>query len=340
MGVGAAQQPLGEKQPRHYQEVPGRHSLGVRQVHDARLNEDHLVPRSVPAQPAVSSEEKEHHPGPAQQRHEAQCTPENSLPRRAVGDQRLLGPVVRVRIIRARAQRRTDPGGPREVAGQSTDLLWVRNGRPPKPLLPGGRSEPVDVVVRHYLPGMRLAGSVRDRIRFGIPGITFHLLLHSPPHGRRDFAPLRPRVEGHHRSGRFMEVLGREIGPQVGAVAEDRAMLHQAVLAKHVLPGLNIAPREDRLSGFVHDVGRHGRMLRVNLVGHQPQHGESHEEGENGGLGPPMRNDHVHALRIHNSLPLKRDVEDQPDRLNPDRVAASILGMPAPFAPLTRPAVQ
>ncbi len=46
-----------------------------------------------------------------------------------------------------------------------------------------------------------------------------------------------------------MQVLSGEIGPEVGAVPEDRAQLHEPVLLEQVLPGHHIVAREEDAAG-------------------------------------------------------------------------------------------
>jgi hypothetical protein len=56
------------------------------------------------------------------------------------------------------------------------------------------------------------------------------------------------------------------IGPQVGAMAEDRPVLHQPVAEEHLLPVHHVVAREDRLPGWIdHSVGNR-RLFRVRPV--------------------------------------------------------------------------
>ena len=127
-----------------------------------------LCPRSAgslcqPSQ-AYRPKRKKTAPGSAEQGHQTQSAPQDGLPVGRLAGQRLFGPVVRVRVVLAGPRRRTDPGGPGEIAGQVPHLLRIPNVRPLQPLLLVRRPEPTVVVVRQNPPGMDLSRRVRDRV--------------------------------------------------------------------------------------------------------------------------------------------------------------------------------
>lgn len=82
-------------------------------------------------------------------------------------------------------------------------------------------------------------------------------------------------------------------------MAEDRSVRQQAVLAKHLLARLDVSIREDHVARAADDLLRNRWLLRVHLVGHDPQHHEPDKTCQNSNLGPPVRDDHRPAGRVH-----------------------------------------
>ena len=99
----------------------------------------------------------------------------------------------------------------------------------------------------------------------------------------------RPAVAAPDEVGRPAQVVRRVVGPQVGAVAEDRAVLHQAVVEEDLLPALDVPLGVDDGALWI-DHALRDRRLR--LVGPQrqeaePEEAEQHDERH--GLDPAFR---------------------------------------------------
>jgi DNA-binding CsgD family transcriptional regulator len=105
-----------------------------------------------------------------------------------------------------------------------------------------------------------------------------------------------PPVLALHQERGAVEVVRGVVGPEVRAVAEDRAVLHKPVAQEEVLALRDVGPREDLGSPLVDDPRRHRRLRRVRPVREQPQHEEAEEEYEHSRLHPPLRDEERPAL--------------------------------------------
>ena len=96
---------------------------------------------------------------------------------------------------------------------------------------------------------------------------------------------------------RAVEVVGGAVGPEVGAVAEDRAVLHQPVVEEDLLAPADVLAGEERLPLGVDDpVGDRG-VGAVGPVGEQPEDEEADQEDDDRGLDPALRDQELTALR-------------------------------------------
>ena len=68
-----------------------------------------------------------------------------------------------------------------------------------------------------------------------------------------------------------MEVVGGVVGAEVGAVAEDRPVLHQAVVEEDALPVADLVAGEHRLPGRVHDAIGDRRVGAVGPYANRPR---------------------------------------------------------------------
>lgn len=91
-----------------------------------------------------------------------------------------------------------------------------------------------------------------------------------------------------------VEVLCREVGSEIGAVAVDRAVLHQPVALKLVHARDHVGAREQRLAALVDDAAGNRRLARVGKVGQHAENRESDEIRQDGDLQPQRR--HWHPL--------------------------------------------
>src|SRR5665647_2377769 len=81
-----------------------------------------------------------------------------------------------------------------------------------------------------------------------------------------------------------VQVVRRVVRSEVGAVAEDAAVLHETVRKKDLLAGDNVVPREERLTRRRDDLGRHRWLVPVVEVACQPQPEEPEDEDQYGDL--------------------------------------------------------
>ena len=93
-------------------------------------------------------------------------------------------------------------------------------------------------------------------------------------------------VKIDHRVGCFVQILGREIRPQVGTMTEDRAVLHEPILLKDVLTGHDVVAGEERAPVFGNHAPGNRRRFRVDTVGQVKQHRESRKKRHDGHLEP------------------------------------------------------
>ncbi len=85
-----------------------------------------------------------------------------------------------------------------------------------------------------------------------------------------------------------MQVLGREVRPQISAMAPDRAIVHQAMLEKYLLARSDILAGEDDRARRIDDAGRNGRRVLIGLDGDQDQYGKAKQHGCARRYFPPM----------------------------------------------------
>ena len=71
-----------------------------------------------------------------------------------------------------------------------------------------------------------------------------------------------------------VQIVGRVVGAEVGAVPEDRAVLHQPVAQEQLLSRLHVRSGEDLAAARVDYPHRDRRLRLVAAVGEQPEHEE------------------------------------------------------------------
>lgn len=93
-----------------------------------------------------------------------------------------------------------------------------------------------------------------------------------------------------------VKIVRRDIGAEVRAVAEDRAVFHEAVAKEAPLSRLHVLSRVDEYAvGGDHAPGDR-RSGHVGAVGQEPEHEEAEQHDEHGGLDPAT-GDEQRALR-------------------------------------------
>ncbi len=177
------------------------------------------------------------------------------------------------------------PGRPAEEGGQLVGLLRVVDRIRPQPLLGRRIGEVVAVVSLELGEGVGLRPGVLERVRLGVVAVRLEVgdrLLACP-------VGARAAVLALDRERRPMEVVGGVVGAEVGAVAEDRAVLHQAVVEEDPLPVADLVAGEHRLPGRVDDAIGDRRVGAVGPVRQQAEDEEPEQEDDDRGLNPDLR---------------------------------------------------
>ena len=168
--------------------------------------------------------------------------------------------------------------------GQPMDLVPIRNGRSPQSGLLAHRAEIARIELGKVLKGVGLAGRVMEDIRLVVEAIVLQFLASQFVGLGLGMSPATVKID--HRVGCFVQILGREIRPQISTVAEDRAVLHQPILLKDVLTGHDVVAGEERAPIFGNHAPGNRRRFRVDTVGQVKQHRESRKKRQDGDLQP------------------------------------------------------
>src|SRR5215208_7060147 len=105
---------------------------------------------------------------------------------------------------------------------------------------------------------------------------------------RRPVGALSPVALAHEEGG-SPQVVGGEVWTKVGTVPEDGAVLHQAVLEEHSLPGTHVLTSEDDLALRIHDPIGDRRLPRVRPIRQKPEHEEAKQDHQHHSLNPALR---------------------------------------------------
>ena len=289
VGRRPAQQRLHQEQGGDDEEVPGRGPLGRGQRHLAwRQETQPALFRPVPAQQVgVAAEEAHDQADAAQQRHDRQRTPDDGFLGQLVADQRFGRPVVRVGVRLAGAAGRGGPGRPGDEGGDLADLLRVGDGARPHARAAALAVEDfIFVVPAQRLEGLDLPVGPGECVGGGVEAVGLEFFL--DPRLRLG----RVAVGLRHLLGLAVEVVGGEVGAEIGAVAVDRAVLHQAVGQERLLALQHVLAREQRLAGLLgNHLRRDGGVVLVDAQRQVAQDREAEHEGEDHPL-EPQRGDH------------------------------------------------
>jgi DNA-binding CsgD family transcriptional regulator len=172
------------------------------------------------------------------------------------------------------------------------DLLVVRDRAVTETGIGAVGREEVGVVAPHGAERVRLRGAESQRVGRVVEPVLLEVL---------DRARARPvgvgsPVRALHLERGAVEVVRRVVRPEVRAVAEDRALLHEPVAQEEVLALRDVGPREDLGASLVDDRLGDGGLLRVRSVGEQAKDEEAEEEHEHRRLHPPLRDEERSAL--------------------------------------------
>jgi hypothetical protein len=88
-----------------------------------------------------------------------------------------------------------------------------------------------------------------------------------------------------------VEVIGREVRTEVGAVAEDGPILHQPVSQERLLARHDVCVREEDPARGVGHGRRNGRSASVSAPREHAEHEEPEDEHEQNRLNPHLRDE-------------------------------------------------
>ncbi len=145
-------------------------------------------------------------------------------------------------------------------------------------------AEEIAVECRQFAECHRLRLGVFESPAQRVVPVRLELALNPGAHLGSGWISGREVVKHRYRS--TVQVLGREVGSQVGAVAEDGAELHESVFLEQVLTGHDVRAGEDRGPAGQPYLGRNRRVIPLDSVGQIPQDREADNEGQQRGLGP------------------------------------------------------
>ena len=83
-----------------------------------------------------------------------------------------------------------------------------------------------------------------------------------------------------------MEVIRRKVRSEICPVAEDCAVLHQAIAQENLLPAGHILAREKHLSVRIHYLKRERWLVGIGPIGEKSQHKETEEKNDSDRLHP------------------------------------------------------
>ncbi len=138
--------------------------------------------------------------------------------------------------------------------------------------------------------GGGLGVGVDDGVRCRVVGVGSEVLDRAPA----GVGPLTAVRRLHSDCG-TMQVVGREVRSEIGAVAENGAELHHAVAQEHLLAIAHILAGEQHLAGRRDDAVGDRRVGLVGASGHEAEHGETEDADQRHRLDPPLAHHPVGA---------------------------------------------
>jgi hypothetical protein len=99
------------------------------------------------------------------------------------------------------------------------------------------------------------------------------------------------------------QVVGGVVGAEVGAVPEDRSVLHDPVLEKDPLALAHVPAREEDLAAVVDDPRRNRRLRLVGAVGKEAEDEEADEDDQGDSLDPALRDQELTPSGGRHSAP-------------------------------------
>ena len=257
---------------------------GVRATVARRAEREARSFAPVPAEEVEAPEHREQQPDPAEQRDKRDHRPDDHVRGRLVAHQGLGRPVVRVRVVVPRPARRGCPARPSEVGAQVAHRLGILDRLGTQSVLRRRAGEEVPVVTLELLMCDGLLSRQLECLRITVVAVGLEvlkgLLTRHVGTGSTELAL--------HRLGRASQVVSGEVRTQIGAVAEDRAVLHQAVTEEDLLTLVDLIAGVDDLAGRIDDsLGDRGVGL-IGPVSEQAEDEEPDQEDERDDLEPSL----------------------------------------------------
>jgi hypothetical protein len=191
--------------------------------------------------------------------------------------------------------RRRGPGGPGKERRELAQFLRIGDRPGPQPAVPGRRQEVIAPVGDLSLE----RGAVRRAEAQGPGRRVVAVLFHRPGDAAVDLGPLlgreldigtpEPLLRGliGDVERPVVQILSREVRAEIGAMAPDRAVVHEAVLEEDLLACSHVLAREENGTGGIDDSCRNGRCLAVGLDGHRDQNRKTEKHRDDGRTLPP-----------------------------------------------------
>jgi hypothetical protein len=132
-----------------------------------------------------------------------------------------------------------------------------------------------------------LAGRVPERLCRGVVAVAAKVVdgREARPVGAGAAVALSDGERGS------VEVIGSEVGPQIRAVAEDRAVLHQPVAQEELLAVADVRTCKDGLARRIDDARRNRGLGLIRAIGEQAEDEEAGEDNEDDRLQPALRDE-------------------------------------------------
>ena len=290
---GGTDQHLQHEQRRHHEEKPGAGPLRRGECHvTGRAEAQRGLLAPVPAEDVPAPKGREQQADAAQQRDQRQHRPDDHVGRRLVVHARLGRPVVGVRVVVAGPLGRARPGRPAEERGQRGQVVAIGDGVGAQTVLGAGLGEIARVVRHEPAVGLGLGLGELEHARPLVVTVGAEVLDRTPAGAIGALAAVAALnvIRGP------AQIVRGVVGAQVGAVAEHRPVLHEAVVEEDLLAALDLALGVNQLTGGIdHPLGNR-RLGLVSAVGQQPKYEEPEQHDQDNGLHPPLRHEQISAL--------------------------------------------
>ena len=253
--------------------------------------------RAVPAEMGELAEGEQHDGRAAKQEHEAEHAVDDGPAGQHVAGKRVVGKIVGVGMRSAGPRGGRRPRGPGKERGQLAQLLRIGDQLHGQAAVVGRRHEivrPVGNLTLERVGVRRTQGQGTGR---GVVAV----LLHRPRDAAVDLASLfrgqlaigspESRLRGMigDVEGPVVQVLRREVGAEIGAMAPYRAIGHEAVLEEDLLARDDVIAGEDDGAAGIDGPRRNWRCLAVGLDGQSDQNRKAEYHRDDGCDLPPDR---------------------------------------------------